>query len=80
MSKIPHPRLVAGVQGSSWKLISFRILKAQETVLEGKIGVKFTCNFALNCQFVLVSLEIPWWHRGVQGEEPPEAHGFSVLN
>ena len=36
MSKIPHPRLVAGVQGSSWKLISFRILK--ETVLEGKIG------------------------------------------
>ena len=38
MSKIPHPRLVAGVQGSSWKLISFRILKAQETVLEGKIG------------------------------------------
>ena len=37
MPKIPHPLLAAGVQGSSWKLISFRILKAQETVLEGKI-------------------------------------------
>ena len=27
-------------------------------------GVKFTCNFALNCQLVPLSSEISSWHRG----------------
>ena len=75
----------AGVQGfSSWKLIGFSILKAQEKpLLEGiKMGgvkLKFTWNYAMNCQFVLFSSEIPLWHRGSRGRSPRKLMGFSVL-
>ena len=71
MSEIPHP-WSPEVQGlSSRKLIGFSIIKVQENSFQRvRSGVKFTSNFALNCQFVLFSSGISSWHRASRGGAP----------